>query len=273
MPVSDFIGDIITRQSFVPATCEKRYVIAVLTRFKVAARDSTYGKTFSNLSDLIQRLEQLFVPHKTYSWYVPEITTIQLPQNEGVHEFYDRLTLLKSKAQEALENRYKNANQMILPLNDCALEAFIRGLPDGMSEKIEARNLLTLEEAFGYAIDYEARHQPDRLFFQRLSRYQQLSYLDSKEESPSPEERFTPNGLSARPRWKAQQFRYNPNYKLDYQHEWKLHCTHQIDPETNTKMKERQTSVKTLRQRDKFSIKKSTNLNNINAFTVYDSAK
>ena len=30
MPVSDFIEDIITGQSFVPATCEKRYVIAVL---------------------------------------------------------------------------------------------------------------------------------------------------------------------------------------------------------------------------------------------------
>ena len=41
-------------------------------------------------------------------------------QNEGVYEFYDRLTLLKSRAQAALENSYKNTNQMILPLNDCA---------------------------------------------------------------------------------------------------------------------------------------------------------
>ena len=54
---------------------------------------------------------------------------------------------------------------MILPLNDCALEAFIRGLPGGMLAKIEARDPMTLEEAFGYAIDYEARHQTDRLFF------------------------------------------------------------------------------------------------------------
>ena len=30
MPVSDFIDDIINGQSFLPATCEKRYVIAVL---------------------------------------------------------------------------------------------------------------------------------------------------------------------------------------------------------------------------------------------------
>ena len=47
---------------------------------------------------------------------------------------------------------------MILPLNNCASESFIRGLPDGMSVKIEARDSMTLEEAFGYAIDYEARH-------------------------------------------------------------------------------------------------------------------
>ena len=57
-------------------------------------------------------------------------------QNEGVHEFYDRLSLLKSRAQAALENRYENANQIILPLNDCVLEAFIRCLPDGKSAKI-----------------------------------------------------------------------------------------------------------------------------------------
>ena len=95
MPVRDFIEDIITGQSFVPATCEKRYVIAMLARLKGAARESTYGKTFSNLSDLIQHLEQRFAPHKTYLWYVREITTIQMLQNEGVYEFYDRLKFLK----------------------------------------------------------------------------------------------------------------------------------------------------------------------------------
>ena len=46
MPVSDFLKDIITEQSFVPATCEKRYVIAVLAQLTGAARDSTFGKTF-----------------------------------------------------------------------------------------------------------------------------------------------------------------------------------------------------------------------------------
>ena len=81
MPVSDFIKDIITGQSFVPATCEKRYVIAVLARLKGAARDSTYGKTFSNHSDLIQHLEERFASRKTYSRYVREITTIKMLQN------------------------------------------------------------------------------------------------------------------------------------------------------------------------------------------------
>ena len=76
MPVSDFIKDIITGQSFVPATCEKRYVIAVLARLKGAARDSPGGETVSNLSDLIEHLEQRFVRHKTYLWYVRKITTI-----------------------------------------------------------------------------------------------------------------------------------------------------------------------------------------------------
>ena len=78
MPVSDFIEDISTGQSYVPATCEKQDIIAVLVRLKCAARDSTYGKTFSNLSDLIQHLEQRLASHKTYLWYVREITTLQM---------------------------------------------------------------------------------------------------------------------------------------------------------------------------------------------------
>ena len=86
---------------------------------------------------------------------------------------------------------------MILPLNDCALEASIRSLPDGMSAKVEARNPMTLEEAFGYALDYEARHQTDELFFQLLLRYQQPSYLDLGKKSPSPERRSIPYGLNS----------------------------------------------------------------------------
>ena len=93
-------------------------------------------------------------------------------QNVGVYEFNDRLRLVKSRAQASLGNKNKNDNQMILSLNDCAVKSFIRGLPDEMSAKIEARNPLTLQEAFEYAIDYETRHQTDRLFFQHFSRYQ-----------------------------------------------------------------------------------------------------
>ena len=122
MPVSDFIVDIIIGQSFVPANCGKRFVVAVLTRLKGAAGSSTHKKSFSTITnDLIQHLEQRFAPHKTYSWYVCEITTIQMFKNEGVCDLYDQLTLLKLRAQTALKNRYKNADQKILPLNDCPL--------------------------------------------------------------------------------------------------------------------------------------------------------
>ena len=53
-----------------------------------------------------------------------------MSRNEDVSEFYERNTLLKSGAQAALEDEYQNAEQILLPLNDCALKAFIRGLPD-----------------------------------------------------------------------------------------------------------------------------------------------
>ena len=42
-----------------------------------------------------------------------------------------------------------------LPLNDCALEALIRGLPDRMSAMVESRYPNMLEIALKYALDYE----------------------------------------------------------------------------------------------------------------------
>ena len=63
-----------------------------------------------------------------------------MSRSESVSEFYDRITLLKSSAQAALEDKYQNADQMLLPLNDCALEAFILGLPDVISGTVGSRN-------------------------------------------------------------------------------------------------------------------------------------
>ena len=111
----------------------KQYILAVLARLKGSTRDSTHGKTFPTITNLIQHLKQRFAPHKTYSWYLHETSKIRMPCSESVSEFYERITLLKSGAQAALEHKYQNAEQMLLPLNDCALEAFIRGLPDVIS--------------------------------------------------------------------------------------------------------------------------------------------
>ena len=82
-----------------------------------------------------------------------------MTRNENVSEFYDRLTLLKSGAQAALEDKYNNADLLLAPLNECALESFIRGFPDGLSGAVENRNTNFIEAALKYAIEYESRHQ------------------------------------------------------------------------------------------------------------------
>ena len=47
-----------------------------------------------------------------------------MTRNESVSEYYDRLMLLKSDAQAALEDKYDNADLLLDALNDCALESF-----------------------------------------------------------------------------------------------------------------------------------------------------
>ena len=68
-----------------------------------------------------------------------------MSRSENVSEFYDHFTLLKSGAQAALEDRYDNADLLLVPVNDCELESFIRGLPDGLSGAVENRNRNSIE--------------------------------------------------------------------------------------------------------------------------------
>ena len=193
MPVRDFIQDVINGEASIPANCEKQYIRAVLSRLKGAARDSTHGKSFFSMKDLIDHLKQRFAPHKSYTWYTHEISNIKMTRNESVSEYYDRLTLLKSGAQAALEDRYDNADLLLAPLNDCALESFIRGLPDGLSGAVESRNPNSMEAALKYAIEYESRHQlnpqsPHNNFYDR--NFAQPAYSGMRDRSPSPHIRF-----------------------------------------------------------------------------------
>ena len=54
-----------------------------------------------------------------------------MSRSENVSKFYDRITLLKSGAQAALEDKYQNAEQLLLASNDCAGVAFIRSSCQG----------------------------------------------------------------------------------------------------------------------------------------------
>ena len=64
MPGRDFIQDVINGEASIPANCEKQYIRAVLSRLKGAARDSTHGKSFFPMKNLIDHPKQRFAPHK-----------------------------------------------------------------------------------------------------------------------------------------------------------------------------------------------------------------
>ena len=100
---------------------------------------------------------------------------------------------LKSGAQTGLEDKYDNADLLLAPLNDCALEFFIHGLPDGLSGAVENRNPNSTEAALKYAIEYKSRHQlnPQSLhnnFYD--SNFAQPAYSGMRDRSPSPHIRF-----------------------------------------------------------------------------------
>lgn len=69
------------------------------------------------------------------------------------------MILSRSGAQAALEEKYPNVEKLLAPLNDRALEAFQRGLPDSISGSGEARNSSSLDNGLKVTLKYEARQQ------------------------------------------------------------------------------------------------------------------
>ena len=58
MPVRDFIQDVVKVEASIPANYEKQYIKAVLVPLKGAARDSTHGKSYFSMKNLIDHLQQ-----------------------------------------------------------------------------------------------------------------------------------------------------------------------------------------------------------------------
>lgn len=117
----------------------------------------------------------MFAPTKKYQWYFESIMTLRLKQSETVSNYYNRLLGLISGAKHALESEYnkqylevleegrgrqKSESTIIMqPVNDCAFEAFIRGLPEETSTFVDTRNPINLEEALEHAISAEERQR------------------------------------------------------------------------------------------------------------------
>lgn len=81
-------------------------------------------------------------------------------RTDDVREFYDKVTSFTAKTKAVPRDKYGTDDAAILtqPLTDCALDSFIRGLPDSMSIMIEARNPKTIE-VFKYALTFKTRRQ------------------------------------------------------------------------------------------------------------------
>ena len=86
-----------------------------------------------------------------------------MKQTERVTDYYDRRLGLLSAAKYSLPEKYSgsidNTTSMMKPVTDCALDTFIRGLADEMLTFVDARNPLTLDEAYEYALRVEERQR------------------------------------------------------------------------------------------------------------------
>ena len=163
-PLKEFLQDVSNGAVFVTRTTEPIFIKAVLSKLKGVPRESVRDKRFQTINELMTPLKKCFAPSKKYQWYFEFIVNLRMTQKESVSDYYDRVLGLLSGAKHTLEEKYNasygeepESNIMMKPVMDCALDAFIRGLPDDMSIFVDTRNPKDLDEALEYALHIEER--------------------------------------------------------------------------------------------------------------------
>ena len=173
MPLKDFIQDIRNGSIYVPEDQTGQYVKAIMGRLEGSARDSTYGRQFQNLEELIKHLKNRFAPGKNYAYYSGKVNNLRMTQGDSVGDFYDKLNILLSGAKNALTEEAtqgQNVEDMVLPLTRSAIDVFIRGLPVDIARQVDSTKPKNLEEAYAEAIRVESRMEA-RILPDTRSRY------------------------------------------------------------------------------------------------------
>ncbi|CAK9805927.1 hypothetical protein ANTPLA_LOCUS4711 [Anthophora plagiata] len=134
IPLKDSLLDVQNSAYCLPPTCDGSFTRAVISKLRGEARDSICDLEFPTINDLIRHLKRRFSSGKTYEYYQQEISNIRMKRNESVYAFYDRLRILINGLYHYLKDTYgDDAFNMLKPVKSTAINAFIRGLPDGIS--------------------------------------------------------------------------------------------------------------------------------------------
>ena len=195
-PLKEFLQDVPNRAVFVTDVTEPGFIKAVLAKLKGVARESVRDKQFSRVEDLIAHLKKRFTLTKKYHWYSESIVNFRMKQSETVSDYNDRVQGLLSGARHAIEEKYtgtyghiKESVIMIKPVIDCALDPFIRGLPDDISIFVDTRNPKDLSEAFEHALHAEERQAYTQKARNAASSYhfaRPREFASERQRSPSP---------------------------------------------------------------------------------------
>lgn len=75
-----------------------------------------------------------------------------MDREENVDEFFDRVFFIKSGSRVTIKDKYTNAKQLLLPLNECTLEASKPLILDSLTGSVESCNPLCLNSTLQVAL-------------------------------------------------------------------------------------------------------------------------
>lgn len=185
IPLKDFIQDVQNGATYITGENKGNYIRAVISKLRGPARDTTYGETFATIDALIKHLKARFAPGKNFAYYSSKLHTLRMRQGESVGDFYDHLKILLSGAEKALREEHgeEHIAQMMAPVNNAAVDIFIRGLPAEIARGVDLHKPTTLKSAYEEAVRLEVRMEARILPDMRYRQGMRVGNIDYNESS------------------------------------------------------------------------------------------
>lgn len=165
VPVLQFTRACNRGRDLVPDRAEKTFAKLIISKLRGRAYTAVEDQVVDTVTDICNRLKDVFGPHHTIDHYRGEMTNIFMKPNEDILQYISRVKDLRTAIIEC-----DRVRPDIAGIDNLTKKSFIRGLVSSLRTEIRASCSRSLHATFDEAIRYYKELELDKQRYERCGR-------------------------------------------------------------------------------------------------------